>query len=503
MAPIADTTLGRVEGTEHDGVLRFAGIPFAAPPVGPRRWLAPAPHEGWSGTRDASDFGKVAVQTAGSLEALAGGPSPDWDEDCLTLNVWTPALDDARRPVLVWIHGGGFATGSGSIPWYHGERMVRRGDVVVVTINYRLGALGWLDLGDLDPTYDGSGNAGLLDQVAALEWVRDNVAAFGGDPGDVTAFGESAGGMSVGTLLGLPAAGGLIHKAVAQSGAAHNVVAREHALEVTERMLAALGTSDVAALREVPAGRILEAQAQVAVEVTKERATGGAGAGLGLPFTPVLDDVVLRQPPLEAIREGSAAGVALLAGTTAEEWKLFGLMLRSVEDEETILRRLGRMVEDPHTVVAAYRQARDDASHDELWTAMLTDRIFRIPAIRLAEAQAAHQPDRTFMYLFEWASTAFDGRLGSCHALEIPFVFDALDKPGAELFTGPDAPRDLAVAMQDAWLAFARTGDPSHPGLPDWPAYDVEGRATMHLGDPCHLEHDPGPTERASWDGVL
>ena len=503
MAPIVDTTLGKLEGTEHDGILRFAGIPFAAPPVGDRRWLAPAPHPGWSGTRDASTFGRVAVQTAGALEALAGGPSPDWDEDCLTLNVWTPAADDARRPVLVWIHGGGFATGSGSVPWYDGERMARRGDVVVVTVNYRLGALGWLDLGELDPTLEGSGNAGLLDQVLALEWVRDNVAAFGGDPGNVTAFGESAGGMSVGTLLGLPAAEGLIHKAVPQSGAAHNVAAREHALEVSERMLDALGTREPGELRTLPAQRILDAQGQVSVEVTRARAKGGAGAGLGLPFAPVLDGVVIDRQPLAAIRDGSAAGVPLLVGSTAEEWRLFGLMLRSVEDEATILRRLGRMVEDPHTLVAAYRQARDEASHDDLWTAILTDRIFRIPAIRLAEAQLAHQPEHTFVYLFEWASTAFDGRLGSCHALEIPFLFDALDKPGAEMFTGPGAPRDLAVAMQEAWLAFARTGDPSHPGLPEWPAYDVASRATMHLGDPCHLEHDPGPTERAAWDGVL
>ena len=503
MAPTATTTLGAVEGTDHDGIARFAGIPFAAPPVGERRWLAPAPHEGWSGTRACDTFGKVSVQTAGALESLAGGSSPDWDEDCLTLNVWTPGVDDARRPVLVWIHGGGFTTGSGSVPWYDGERMARRGDAVIVTINYRLGALGWLDLGDVDASLTGSGNAGLLDQVAALEWVRDNIAAFGGDPGNVTAFGESAGGMSVGTLLGLPQAAGLIHKAVPQSGAAHNVAERVHALEVTDRILAAVGTSDLAELRQVSADRLLEVQNEVATSLTAERAKAGSGAGLGLPFSPVLDDVVLTTPPLDAIRQGSAADVPVLVGSTAEEWKLFGLMLRSVEDEDTILRRLGRMVEDPHTIVAAYRQERDDASHDDVWTAILTDRIFRIPAIRLAEAQAAHQPEHTFMYLFEWASTAFDGRLGSCHALEIPFLFDALDKPGAELFTGPGAPRNLALAIQDAWLAFARTGSPAHAGLPEWPAFDADGRATMHLGDPCHLEHDPAPSQRAAWDGHL
>ena len=503
MDHVVDTTGGKVAGIHKDGVLRFGGIPFAAAPVGERRWLPPEAHPGWDGVLDASGFGQVAMQTAGSLEALAGGAAPDWSEDCLFLNVQTPAVDDGARPVMVWIHGGGFMTGAGSIPWYDGAHLVAAGDVVVVSINYRLGVLGWLHLAELDPSLARSGNVGLLDQVAALEWVRDNIAGFGGDPADVTVFGESAGAMSIGTLLGTPAAAGLFAKAILQSGAAHNVVERDAAVEVTDRVLDALGTRDLAELRAVPAARLLEVQAEVAASLTKERASSSAGAGLGLPFGPVLDGDVLPRPPMDAVADGSAADVAVLAGTTAEEWRLFGLMLRSVEDETTILRRLGRMVEDPHTIAAAYRQARADADHDDRWTAILTDRIFRIPAIRLAEAQAVHQPDHTFMYLFEWASTSFDGKLGSCHALEIPFVFDNLDKGGVELFTGPGAPQELAVAMRDAWLAFARTGDPSHDGIPAWPAYSTDARATMHFGDPVHLEHDPAAEERAAWDGVL
>lgn len=503
METVATTTAGQVSGIERGGVLRFAGIPFAAPPVGALRWRAPRPPAPWTGVADASSFGKVSVQTAGALESLAGGGAVDWSEDCLTLNVYTPALDDAARPVMVWIHGGGFVTGAGSVPWYDGTRFVANGDVVVVTVNYRLGALGWLSLAHLDPDFADSGNLGLLDQVAALEWVRDNISGFGGDPSNVTIFGESAGGMSVATLLGTPAAAGLFHKSIAQSGAAHNVATVDMAVEVTERMFAALGVSDLAGLLSATPERLLEVQAEVSMTLTKERAQSPSGAGLGLPFGPVVDGVVLSRPPLDAVRDGAAAGVALMTGTTAEEWKLFGLMLRSVDDEATILRRLGRMVEDPHQLVAAYRQSSDDASHDDLWQAILTDRIFRIPAIRLAEAQLVHQPANTFSYLFEWSSTAFDGRLGSCHALEIPFVFDNLDQGGVEMFTGPDAPQALADAMHRSWLAFARHGNPNHDGIPAWPAYDLADRATLHFGDSVRVEHDPAPAARAAWDGLL
>lgn len=209
---------------------------------------------------------------------------------------------------------------------------------------------------------------------------------------------------------------------------------------------------------------------------------------------------------MDEISDGLSAQVPLLTGTTRDEWNLFALMLGRVEDEEALRRRLGRIVEDPTQMIDAYRTPRQvdggDADPHDLWSAVLTDRVFRIPAIRLAEAQAAHQP-ATYMYLFEYASTAFDGKLGSCHALEIPFVFDNLDKPGASLFAGEGAPQALADAMHASWIAFAKTGDPRHDGIPDWPAYEPEGRATMHFGDRVHLEHDPAPTERAVWDGLL
>jgi para-nitrobenzyl esterase len=222
----------------------------------------------------------------------------------------------------------------------------------------------------------------------------------------------------------------------------------------------------------------------------------------GLPFGPVIDGHVLPRPPLEAIADGSAASVPLLTGTTRDEWNLFGLMDRTVEDHETVVRRLRRVVDQPESVAAVYAQARPEATPDELFKHIMTDRMFRLPAIRMAEAQAAHQPQNTFLYLFEFASTAFDGRLGSCHALEIPFVFDNLHKRGIELMTGADPPAALAAAMHAAWIAFARTGAPGDDALPAWPSYR-EGRSTMYFGVPPHLEDDPDAAERSAWSGRL
>ncbi len=495
MTVIAQTKAGAVAGREKEGVLLFAGIPYAAPPVGDRRFRAPELHGGWEGVRDATRFGAVSVQVGDSLGAIGAGAQPDWSEDCLFLNVQTPALDDGARPVMVWIHGGAFVNGTGAIPWYDGSGFVRQGDIVVVSINYRLGALGWLQLAQLDPAYGTSGNNGLLDQIAALEWVRDNIAAFGGDPGQVTVFGESAGAMSVGSLLGAPAAAGLFARAIAQSGAASNVSTADDAGTVTDALVAELGGGGLEALLAASPERLLEVQQAVSLR----RPT----AATGLPFGPVVDGTVLPLPPLEAVRGGSAAGVPLITGTNRDEWHLFGLGLGPVKDEETLLRRLGRMVPDAGALLAAYREDRPGAGPDELFSAVMTDRLFRIPAIRLAEAQAGHQPDHTFLYLFEVPSTAFDGRLGSCHALEIPFVFDNLTKKGVELLTGPEPPQSVADAMHGAWTAFARTGSPHHEGLPAWPPYDPGDRATLHFGVPLHLERDPSAGEREAWADLV
>jgi len=503
MAVIADTTTGKIAGRDKDGLLLFAGVPFAAAPVEELRFKAPQPHGGWAGVRDATRFGAVSVQTGDSLAAIGPAPAPEWSEDCLFLNVQTPALDDARRPVMVWIHGGAFVNGTGAIPWYDGANFVRHGDVVVVSINYRLGALGWLELGLLDEEYATSGNNGLLDQIAALRWVGDNIAGFGGDPGNVTIFGESAGAMSVSTLLGTPSAAGLFAKAIAQSGAAHNVTPMDDAAAVAEAFVAELGGGDIEALRTADPDRLLAAQQAVSEAMVAGRLPRRSSSAAGLPFGPVIDGTVLARHPVEAIRDGSASSVPLLTGTNRDEWNLFGLMDRHVDDVDTLVRRLGRFVDRPEALVEAYRTARPGDDFDGLFKAVMTDRVFRLPAIRMAEAQSAYQPEHTFLYLFEYASTAFDGRLGSCHALEIPFVFDNLHRAGTELLTGPEPPQSVATAMHSAWIAFARTGSPAVDALPDWPAYDEGDRATMVVGVPCHLEHDPDAGERLAWSGLI
>ena len=515
----ADTAYGRIEGRQRRGVLLFAGVPYAHAPVGPLRFAPPRPPAPWTGVRDATAFGPQAPQVGGTMEAIAGGgQTAPWSEDCLTLNVQTPACDGGRRPVLVWIHGGGFTTGASSVPWYDGTAFCRNGDVVVVTVNYRLGAFGWSHLAHLPDGHDEpeAGNAGLADQVAALQWVRQHIAGFGGDPGNVTVFGESAGAMSVGTLLGTPSAQGLFAKAVLQSGACHHVRTVEQAAEVTDRICAALGVHDVAGLRRVSDQQLLDAQVSASNALVRDRARRG-DVGLGLPFGPVLGGATLPEHPLEVVRRGGAAHVPLLLGTTREEWNLFALMAREQLDDAALLARLERIVEDPAQMVAVYRQALDTdpdgaPAHDALWSAIMTDRVFTIPAIRLAEAQSAHRPADVFAYRFDWASSALDGRLGSCHALEIPFVFDGLHQPGVAFFTGDAPPAVLATAMHRAWIAFARTGSPQHDGLPAWPAYGRAGRATLHFDArsdgpdgtlACTVRHDPAPEQRAAWDGVL
>lgn len=513
MAVVADTTTGAVEGRTKEGVLRFAGVPYAAPPTGRHRFGPPRPATPWTGVRDAGTFGPVSWQAAPALGGLLGGPPPSCDEDCLSLNIQTPALDDGRRPVLVWIHGGGFTSGTGATPWYNGASFVTRGDVVVVSINYRLGALGFLHLAELaGPDHASSGLNGILDQVAALEWVRDNIAGFGGDPGNVTIFGESAGGMSVATLLGLPRARGLFHRAIPQSGAASHTATAEQAARVTEIFCRELGVHDLDGLLAASPEALLAAQATLPAALARDaraRAEAGDDADalpaaeaqeLSLSFQPVVDGIELPVPPLQAVRDGLNASVPLLTGTCRDEWNLFHLATGGGLDPDRVDARARRLLPDRPGIVDVYRANRPDASPDELWCALMTDAVFRIPAIELAEAQAAHQPDHTYLYRFTWPSTAFGGALGSCHALEIPFVFNTLDRGGAALFLGDGPiPPDLAPTMQDAWWRFAHTGDPNGGTLPRWSPYDRERRATMTFDAEIREEDDPDGAERAAW----
>jgi para-nitrobenzyl esterase len=493
---IAQTRSGKVEGTDNDGVFVFKGIPYAAPPIGSRRWLPPQREEAWDGVRDATRFSPICAQAPSAMQTLFGaGAELNVSEDALYLNVWTPGCDDARRPVMVWIHGGAFILGSGDTPWYHGDAFAKHGDVVVVTLNYRLGAFGFLHLADqFGDAYEGSGNAGILDQVAALEWVRENIASFGGNPDDVTIFGESAGGGSVGTLLGLPAARGLYQKAIPQSGASSWWATRERAAGIATMLLDGLGVKagDTDALHALTTEQLVSAMA----------ALSALGTQGGLPFQPVVDGTSLPQPPLQAIEAGNAAGVHLLTGTNRHEATLFNLMLGvAALPDDAIATRLGAWFDgDAATLVASYRARRPDAVGLDLWTDISSDAMFRIPAISLAETQRAHAP--VWMYMFTWESPAFGGVLKATHALEIPFVFDALDAQGASMFTGEGTDRQaIADAMHQAWIAFARTGDPNHSGLPDWPQYEPGRRATMRFDTTIEVLDDPLGEDRVSWGG--
>ena len=492
---IAGTTHGEVSGTQRDGVWAFRGIPFAAPPVGPLRFRAPVPPEPWTGVRDGSRFGPMAPQDVGSLESMLGAASFAQSEDFLYLNVATPAADDGARPVMVWIHGGGFQTGAGSIPWYHGTRLAAAHDVVVVSINYRLGALGFTDLSSLGEGYAGSGNAGILDQVAALEWVRDNIAAFGGDPGNVTIFGESAGGMSVGTLLGTPAAAGLFHRAIAQSGACQAVSTAEHAAEMAERVAAPMGGID--ALLDAPVDQLLASQREVA--------KGFRALDTGLPFQPMVDGVVLPEQPLDAVASGSAADIDVVAGTNAHEVTLFTVAFPPEWMTEDRLRKgVGRMAGDrAEEVLDGYRRLLPDASVADLFVAISTDVVFRIPCEALLAAHAGSaRTGSSRSYLFTYESPAFEGRLRSTHALEIPFVFGVVDRPGNELFLGP-VDGDVAALSEvcrTSWATFAATGEPVAGDLV-WPLWDTDRRTTLELGRTCRVVDDPAGATRVLWPG--
>jgi para-nitrobenzyl esterase len=501
-----ETIYGPVEGvTAENGVEGFYGIPFAAPPTGDLRFKSPRPPQPWTEVRAADSFGPWSLQPPPGVGSVIGGEESGMSEDCLTLNIWTPAAtkdDGKKRPVMVWIHGGAFQTGSGGGLLYRGHNLAKRGDAVVVTINYRLGALGFATHPDLaDPDTGATGNWGILDQIASLEWVRDNIAAFGGDPSNVTIFGESAGSMSVSVLLGTPKAKGLFHKAIAESGGPY-AVPTQSAHQMTEDLAKELNTT-VAGLKEVPADQFVDATQRLLAK------RGPAGGGIG--FAPSLDGTLLQKNPATTIAEGLNADVPVIAGTNLDEMRLFSIGDRKAFDldEDGLRRRLDRALAargtsvDIEKAIDTYRNARqargDDASPTALWFAIMSDVVFRSSAMEMLARQSTHEP-RTYAYLFTWASPAMGGLLGACHALEIPFVFGALELPIMSTFvgTGPEADH-LSDQMQDAWLAFAHTGDPSTPSLGRWPAYDPATKSTMILGKDSHTEDAPYDEELRFW----
>ncbi|SFT88756.1 para-nitrobenzyl esterase [Geodermatophilus amargosae] len=497
--PTVRTSAGPVQGTSRDGVHAFLGIPYAAPPFGPRRFAAPRAPEPWDGVRPATEYGPTVPKPpyAPPYDVLLPEPQIP-GEDCLNVNVWTPDPGASGLPVFVWIHGGAFVNGSNAVPVYDGTAFARDG-VVCVSVNYRLGVDGFAHFAD-----DGPPNRGLLDQVAALRWVQENVAAFGGDPARVTVGGESAGAMSVGSLLAMPSARGLFGRAVLQSGAGHHALTPATATRICGYLAERLAVPPTReALAAVAIPDLIAAQQGLAAEIAvmPDPARFGEVAANLMAFEPVVDGEVLPDLPIRAIAGGSARDVPVLVGANRDEQRLF-LVPNGVVDmvnDQLLELAVGGYGLPAGRALEVYRASRPGATAGELLADVATDWFFRLPAIRLAEAATqagGGTGGRAWVYEFSWPSPQFGGRLGACHALEIGFTFDTLAHEAHGVLTGDVAPQELADAMHGAWVRFISDGDPG------WAPYDVQRRPVQDFGAEVRLVEDPRGAERSLWDGI-
>lgn len=491
-------TSGLVRGEEQDGIARFLGIPYAAPPFGEHRFAPPAPVVPWQGVRPATEYGPTVPKgdyPPQYARLLAEQVIPG--DDCLNLNVWAPApLEGGGRPVLVWIHGGSFMNGSGSVLEYDGSGFARDG-VVCVTINYRLAADGFLSFEDAAET--GSANRGLQDQVAALQWVRDNIAAFGGDPGRVTVAGESAGAMSVTTLLAMPSARGLFTQAITESGAAAHTLTPDIGAKVRTFLAEAMGIEPTReAFRAADLTRLVQAASDLVVEVqtTPDPVRWGSLALSLLPFAPVVDGTVLPEHPLDAFASGAANDVAVLTGTNREESRLFMVAPGVIDliDEPTLQGAAAAYGLSPEGV-ERYRANRPGSSPGDVMAAYVTDWFFMIPSLRHAEARE-DGGGSTWVYRFDYPHQADNNGFGAAHAVEIPFVFDTLGLDQTAALIGANPSRAVAETAHGIWVSFVATGDPG------WPAYTRSRRTVGVIAETLTVVDDPNGDERVLWDGV-
>jgi para-nitrobenzyl esterase len=497
---VVDTAAGKVRGAVQGGIHSFKGVPYGASTAGANRFMPPVKPKPWSGVRDCLRYGHQSPQNMSFTDVLApqADPAEGFDEDCLVLNVWTPGVRDGRkRPVMFWIHGGGFAQESGSWPWIDGAALARRGDVVVITVNHRLNIFGYLHLGDVGgEKYAASGNAGMLDLVAALQWVRDNIAQFGGDPGNVLIFGESGGGAKTSMLLAMPAAKGLFHRAAIQSGAWLRGTPREEAAATARSTLETLGISarNVDALQQLPAEKLLSVVGRIGGPPPRD-------GSIRLGFSPVVDGRILPAHPFDPVATQVSADIPLLVGCTQYEATLFTLQDAAVFtlDDAGMQSRVRGMFAEPEAsrLIDVYRRAHPKASPSDIFLLIYSDRLARRNSVRLSERKAAQGRGAVYMYLFAWQSPAMGGKLRSPHTVEIPFVFDNTDIPTA--MTRAQGARELAARVSSAWIAFAKSGNPNTPQLPAWPAYDAKRRATMVFDIESKVVDDPGSAERQAW----
>ena len=490
---IADTRDGPVQGHHNGRCYYFGGIPFAGTTAGPNRFRPPQPVEPWTELRSAVYPGPVVNQNPTRFEPFLGPDPQPQSEDGLNLSVWTPGTDGAKRPVYVWIHGGAYISGSGSFPLYDGSSFAANGGIVCVGINYRLGERGYLHLAHLDDGYAGSGNNGLRDQIAALEWVRDNIAAFGGDPDQVTVGGQSAGGGAITGLLMMPQAKGLFHRAIIQSISLMSFRDEAQAEATTETFLEAAGVPDVPALERAPMETLLAAQrTTLRTKPPWEKAQ----------FQPMVDGTVLTKDVLPACRDGDMMDIPVMVGITSEEWKPFQFFMDDKDvprTEASLTAFFDAMVGDGADVAAAYRKMTGKGEPESLFQAAMSDWRWRHPNMRFQALLCGRQD--VYAYEFTWTSPTNDGRLGAGHCVELPFCFHNMTTPSTPYLIGDAAPPGLADAMHQAWCGFIRDGAPA--GRETWPPYDTERRATMMFGAECKIENNPSRDRRLYWEDRL
>jgi para-nitrobenzyl esterase len=497
-SPIVETNLGKVRGYIRSGIFTFKGIPYGDTTAGDKRFMAPQRPRPWPGIRSSMAYGLVCPQTERygwqndeeswlfiRDDGIAG-------EDCLRVNIWTPGIADGKkRPVMVWLHGGGYSTGSGQeLPAYDGENLARRGDVVVVTLNHRLNAFGHLDLSQFGSQYSDSANVGMLDIVLALQWVRDNIAEFGGDPGLVTIFGQSGGGGKVCTLMTMPSAEGLFHRCIVQSGSWSNGLTQEQSARISAAFLKQLqlDASSIGKLRDLPARDIVNAAvaASAAVSTFRPGSVINFRRILGIiGWAPVQDGRIVVETSFDPRTPERMNKIPLLVGNVLNEftsamnhpeyWQWTDADLQSHVREA--------MPEKADAIIRAAKDLYPNANPFQIWS-ITTATSVRGAALAQAASKAARGGAPAYCYHFTWQTPVLDGRPMACHSSEIAFVFNNPDR--AENFNGGGpAARALADKMSDAWIHFARSGNPSHPGLPKWPEFSAAKKSTMVFDTVC------------------
>jgi para-nitrobenzyl esterase len=497
-AVVAETSYGRVRGVEMNGIKVFKGIPYGASTAGKNRFMPPAAPAKWSGVRDAIAYGSSAPQTepgsrrAASALAVAAAGLPAESEDCLVLNVWTPAVHDNRkRPVMFWCHGGGFATGSGSSPVTEGLNLAKRGDVVVVTINHRLNVLGFTSLEEAGgQEFASSGDVGMMDIVAALRWVRDNIAEFGGDPNTVMIFGQSGGGRKVATLLAMPSAKGLFHRATIESGATLRLVEADQGTRVARELMSTLGIPKERArdLQSVPLDRLMSAYFEVVRKMNVDQMTQG--------FSPLVDGMVVPKHPFHPTASPISSDVPVMLGSTRTELTSSAqeadFSLTDASMRTRIRQLLGNHADE---AVRVYQKLNPGASPSDVYFLIASDYRYSGPVMKIAERRAALGKAPVYLYYFRWETPVDGGRLKSPHTIEIPFAFDNVKAATRLTGGGPEAIA-LADKVSDTWIAFARTGNPNQPKMPRWAAYNAAERPTMVFNTESRVVNDPIKEQR-------